>query len=85
MEAVQRVKHLPPCQAPHLDREAATRSALWAGELGYFGGGTGGPSTLTGGGGVCRRHAGPGPLAIPEDWGEATGAGTLLVALCWKL
>ena len=58
MEAVQRVKRLPPCQAPHLDREAATRSALWAGELGYFGGGTGGPSMLTGGGGVscpcCR-------------------------------
>lgn len=52
------MKCLPPGQVPHLDREAATRSALRAGELGYFGGGTGGPSRLTGGGGVscpcCR-------------------------------
>lgn len=53
---------------------------LWAGELGYFGGGTGGPGTLMGK--ACllpllqAGDVGPGPWALPEGWGEGRAQGT---------
>ena len=76
---MQGVKCLLPRQVPHLDREAATRSALRAGELGYFGGGTGGPSTLTGGGGVscpcCRLRWRPWPTGHSQGLGRGHGGG----------
>lgn len=48
---------------------------LWAGELGYFGGGTGGPGTLTGGRGVSRPCGRLGTEARVREPLQRSGAG----------